>query len=91
VWCDAATRLDTHLDASHPPGPAWERLYHELSGTPDRCRFAARHLQLNGPANGPADWAQIAEHTQRLYTDMLLSRQPPVTRARPELSVDIGL
>jgi hypothetical protein len=62
VWCDAAYRLEAHLDRDPRRRVGWQWLCGELADTQQRCALAA-HLGLTAPDSAdPAVWSHVAHH-----------------------------
>jgi conjugative relaxase-like TrwC/TraI family protein len=87
VWCDAALRLETHLDRHDPEGPAWNRLCRELADAPERCAVAHRYIHLDRTTVHPDQWAHVADQTQSLIV-RFEARRDQLERS---VGLDIGL
>jgi conjugative relaxase-like TrwC/TraI family protein len=87
VWCHAAERLETHLDAHGDGGPAWTDLTHGLADTSAFCAVADNYLKLDMPALHPHDWLHIAERARELHDQLAINGD----HAAPERQIERGI
>jgi hypothetical protein len=66
VWCDAAHRLETHLDHHAGAQPGWRQVCDAVADTPELCALADRHLHVDR-LGGPQQWARAAERAGALH------------------------
>jgi hypothetical protein len=81
VWCDAAYRLETHLDRHAGDERAWRQACEAGVDTPELCAIADQCLQLNAPATHIDEWSRAAERARVLLDELLIDP----TLARPDL------
>ena len=90
MWCHAAHQLETHLDYLGDSGPAWDRLCHDLAGTPELCAIAERYLTLDRSAIQPHEWAPVADAARDIDRQLLRARRGP-DRPVIDRGTDLGL
>jgi hypothetical protein len=73
VWCDAAHRLETHLDHHAHDEPGWRPLWNDIADTPALSAVADQYLTLDASATHPHQWAHVADLARdardQLFTD----------------------
>ncbi|HKA03489.1 MAG TPA: hypothetical protein VKD67_04140, partial [Acidimicrobiales bacterium] len=91
VWCEAACRLEAHLDAHGHDGPGWTDLCHDLAPTPELCAVADRYLDLDAPTD-PHHWAYIVERARQVRDELFIDRRQPAqpNHDEPSIGLDIG-
>ncbi len=88
VWCDAAHRLETHLDHHAGAEPGWRQVRNDVADTPERCALADRHLHVDR-LGGPQQWARATERADELHlAHLALVPQEP---GDPGVGLDLGL
>jgi conjugative relaxase-like TrwC/TraI family protein len=92
VWCAAALRFETHLDAHGLGGPGWSGLSLEFSRTAELCAVAARYLHLDSAAVRPLEWAHIADHAREIHNQLTIDRHFALQQQiEHSIDLDIGL
>jgi hypothetical protein len=89
VWCDAAHRLEAHLDTRRTDGPDWAALAGHLVDTRELCTVADRHLELDFVAAHPHQWASVAERARGLRDELVIDNRYGVPQ--PQIERDVGL
>jgi hypothetical protein len=94
VWCDAASRLEAHLDTRTGDAAEWAALVAELADTRELCSIADCHLELEFVATHPHQWASVAGQARgvrdRLAIDMPYGA-PVQHVVRGDSGLDIGV
>jgi hypothetical protein len=92
MWCHAANRLETHLDAHRYGGPGWTDLTCGLGDIPELCAIAGRYLELDTPVVHPPDWADVAGRAQEIHDrlDLDWARQAPQRQIERGSTLELG-
>jgi hypothetical protein len=93
VWCDAAHRLETHLDHYGLSGPRPSDLCYDLAQTPDLCAIADGYLEVDALGSYPHQWANVAGWARDVRDQLLIDQPYTAQHLRGERGVglDLGL
>jgi conjugative relaxase-like TrwC/TraI family protein len=87
VWCDAAHRIETHLDCHTGGQRAWRQVCSVVADTPELCAVADDYLKRDTPATRVHQWAHLAQQARDVRDQLLIDS----TRACLDHRVDRDL
>jgi hypothetical protein len=91
VWCDAAHRLEAHLDRHGQGGPGRTDLHHDLAQTYELCAVADDYLELTAPASHPHQWAYAAERAREVRDELFIDQPYRAQEAHVERGVGLEI
>ena len=89
IWCDAAHRLEAHLDTQRSDRAEWTALVGDLVDTRELCTVADRHLELESTATHPHQWAYVADQARDVRDELFIDNRYGVSQ--PPIERDVGL
>jgi hypothetical protein len=90
VWCDAANRIEIHLDRHASDERGWLQVCDDVADTAELCAVAEHHLALDAPTAHEYEWTHVAAQARAVRDELFVDASRRSQPDRQTDCVDVG-